>query len=217
MRGFHSPQNILPPKSIILACATLYRDRRIFLRHTASLTQQQQATSAWDNTSLNLCDVLTKSLAFTALCAIFFHKKIQLNLFSLGQIFLSYSRQCSGSLLTVRQFFCTSICYIPVTYYLGTAHPVTSFFSARKHSYRCSLSDSQLEISLPLRKIDKRQKQGKRTISVNKRLCIRLQLKQQTITNFRYIRINNKNSDNLFSLNQVHTLSKRGLQQYYRR
>ncbi len=125
----------------------------------------------------HLCAVLTKSLAFTALCAIFFPKKNQLNLFSLGQLFLSWSRQFSGNLLTVRQFFCTSICYIPVTYYLGTAHPVTSFFSARKHSYGCSLSDSPLDISLPLRNIGKRQNQGKRTISVNKRLCIRLQLK----------------------------------------
>jgi hypothetical protein len=115
-----------------------------------------------------LCDVLTIS-ALIALCTIFFPKKNQLNLCSLGQLFLSCSHQFWGSLLTVRQFFCTSICYIPVTYYLGTAHPLTSFFSARKHSYRCSLSDSQLEISLPLRKIDKRQKQGKRTISVNKR------------------------------------------------
>ncbi len=124
-----------------------------------------------------LCDVLTIS-ALIALCTIFFPKKNQLNLCSLGQLFLSCSHQFWGSLLTARQFFYTSTYYTPVTCYLGTANPSNSFSFVRKHSYNYFFSESPLDISPPLHNIVREQnKQGKRHISVNKRLCIRLQFK----------------------------------------
>ncbi len=131
-----------------------------------------------------LCDVLTISLVLTALCTIFFPKTTQLNLCSLGQIFLSCSHQFWGNLPTVQQFFCTSTYYIPVTCYLGPANPSNSFSFVRKRSYNLSFSDSQLDIPLPLCNIGERHINKVNVIfSVNKRFYIILQCKISPFNN----------------------------------
>ncbi len=147
-------------------------------RHSISDSTVTSNLSLEQDLFKDLCDVLTISLALTALCTIFFPKKNQLNLCSLGQIFLSCLHQFWGNLPTIQQFFCTSTYYIQVTCFPGQTNPSNSFSFARKHSYNYFFSESQLVISPPLHNtVRARNKQGRRNISINKRFCIILQCK----------------------------------------
>ncbi len=184
MGGFHlHPEYTSTQIHHISLYYTVQRQENLPEAHSISDSTVASNLSLGQDLFKALCDALTIS-ALTALCTIFFPKMNQLNLFSLGQIFLSCSHQFWGSLLTVRQFVCTSTYYIPVTCYLGPANPSNSFSFVHKRSYNCFFSDSQLDIPLPLCNIGERQIHKINVIfSVNKRFYIILQCKISPFNN----------------------------------